>query len=340
MSPDRQGGGARDEPPSPEEGPSGPPRPRRARWLRPPRRRLGRRDGRRATGPPQVDPADRAQLAESPVAWPRVAALFAPHRWSVAAVMALIVASSVVAIATAVPAPRRHRRRPPAARRAAARCSPSAGWSRSPSSPRCSASCRRGARPSSGRRSCTGCAPTSSRHLQRQSLGFFTRTRGGEVQSRLTNDVAGMQGGRHVHRDVDRLEPHDRRRTAVAMVALSLAAVAALAAHPAAGHLALPAGRPAAPRHHVPTAAAPPGRHAHARSRRACRSAASGWPRPSAPASAMSSGSPATSASWSTSRCAQPARRPLADGDDADHLLGDPGAHLPGRRASRRRAAA
>ena len=31
-------------------------------------------------------------------------------------------------------------------------------------------------------------------HLQRQSLGFFTRTRGGELQSRLTNDINGMQG--------------------------------------------------------------------------------------------------------------------------------------------------
>src|SRR4051794_3673415 len=30
-------------------------------------------------------------------------------------------------------------------------------------------------------------------HLQRQSLGFFTRTRGGEVQSRLMNDIGGMQ---------------------------------------------------------------------------------------------------------------------------------------------------
>jgi ATP-binding cassette subfamily B protein len=30
-------------------------------------------------------------------------------------------------------------------------------------------------------------------HLQRQPLGFFTRTRGGEVQSRLMNDVGGMQ---------------------------------------------------------------------------------------------------------------------------------------------------
>ncbi|MFC7485888.1 ABC transporter ATP-binding protein [Knoellia sp. CPCC 206453] len=31
-------------------------------------------------------------------------------------------------------------------------------------------------------------------HLQEQSLGFFTRTRAGEVQSRLTNDINGMQG--------------------------------------------------------------------------------------------------------------------------------------------------
>src|SRR3954453_5722566 len=30
-------------------------------------------------------------------------------------------------------------------------------------------------------------------HLQRQALAFFTRTRGGEVQSRLTNDIGGMQ---------------------------------------------------------------------------------------------------------------------------------------------------
>jgi ATP-binding cassette subfamily B protein len=30
-------------------------------------------------------------------------------------------------------------------------------------------------------------------HLQRQSMGFFTRTRTGEVQSRITNDIGGMQ---------------------------------------------------------------------------------------------------------------------------------------------------
>ena len=30
-------------------------------------------------------------------------------------------------------------------------------------------------------------------HLQRQSLAFFTRTRTGEVQSRIANDIGGMQ---------------------------------------------------------------------------------------------------------------------------------------------------
>ncbi len=30
-------------------------------------------------------------------------------------------------------------------------------------------------------------------HLQRQSVGFFTRTRTGEVQSRITNDIGGME---------------------------------------------------------------------------------------------------------------------------------------------------
>lgn len=31
-------------------------------------------------------------------------------------------------------------------------------------------------------------------HLQRQSVDFFTRTRGGEVQARLTQDIQAMQG--------------------------------------------------------------------------------------------------------------------------------------------------
>jgi ABC-type multidrug transport system, ATPase and permease components len=31
------------------------------------------------------------------------------------------------------------------------------------------------------------------RHLQRLSLAFFTRTRTGEVQSRINNDIGGVQ---------------------------------------------------------------------------------------------------------------------------------------------------
>ena len=31
------------------------------------------------------------------------------------------------------------------------------------------------------------------RHLQRLSLAFFTRTRTGEVQSRISNDIGGVQ---------------------------------------------------------------------------------------------------------------------------------------------------
>src|SRR3954449_9064682 len=53
--------------------------------------------GRRAGRP---DPADRAQLERSPVRWSRVAALFRPHRWQLAVVVALIVASSAIALAS------------------------------------------------------------------------------------------------------------------------------------------------------------------------------------------------------------------------------------------------
>ena len=35
-------------------------------------------------------------------------------------------------------------------------------------------------------------------HLQRQSIAFFTRTRTGEVQSRITNDIGGKIGRAHV----------------------------------------------------------------------------------------------------------------------------------------------
>ena len=47
--------------------------------------------------------------------------------------------------------------------------------------------------PRSASRSCTGCAPTCSRTCSASRSRFFTRTRTGEVQSRITNDIGGMQ---------------------------------------------------------------------------------------------------------------------------------------------------
>src|SRR3954453_12539178 len=50
-------------------------------------------------GPARIDPADRAQLAESPVEARRLLALFTPHRWSLIIVTAMIVATSVAGLA-------------------------------------------------------------------------------------------------------------------------------------------------------------------------------------------------------------------------------------------------
>ncbi|MEP6629345.1 MAG: ABC transporter transmembrane domain-containing protein, partial [Lapillicoccus sp.] len=142
-------------------------------------------------GPRRVDPRDRAQLAESPVSWRRVGALFAPFRGLVATVMALIVASSVVALATpfllrividdALP-------RTDvmllllavggmlAVTVVTAALGVAQTWLST----------------TVGQEVMHGLRTDVFTHLQRQSLAFFTRTRGGEIQSRLTNDVAGM----------------------------------------------------------------------------------------------------------------------------------------------------
>ena len=49
------------------------------------------------------------------------------------------------------------------------------------------------------------------RHLQRLSLAFFTRTRTGEIQSRIANDIGGVQNVVTTHRDLDRLQRDDGR---------------------------------------------------------------------------------------------------------------------------------
>ncbi|MGY1601855.1 ABC transporter ATP-binding protein [Geodermatophilus sp. SYSU D00815] len=139
-----------------------------------------------------VDPADRAQLERSPVSLRRVAALFRPYRWQVAVVVALIVVSSVVALASpflvrlviddALP----HQDvgllvAAVAGMLAVAAVTSVLGVVQTWLST------------TVGQRVMHGLRTAVFAHLQRQSLGFFTRTRGGEVQSRLTNDIGGMQ---------------------------------------------------------------------------------------------------------------------------------------------------
>ena len=138
------------------------------------------------------DPADKVQLERSPVRWSRVAALFRPYRWQLSVVVAAIVASSTVALATPFlvrmiideALPRQDVRLLVwavagmlAVTVVAAVFGVVQTWLST----------------TVGQRVMHGLRTAVFTHLQRQSLGFFTRTKGGEVQSRLMNDIGGMQ---------------------------------------------------------------------------------------------------------------------------------------------------
>lgn len=138
------------------------------------------------------DPADRDQLRRSPVSLRRIAALFAPHRWQVALVVVLIVVSSVVALASpflvraviddALPhADVRLLALAVAGMVAVAAVTSLLGVVQTWIST------------GVGQRVMHGLRTSVFTHVQRQSMGFFTRTRGGEITSRLTNDIGGMQ---------------------------------------------------------------------------------------------------------------------------------------------------
>jgi ATP-binding cassette subfamily B protein len=147
------------------------------------------REGRPGRNP---DPADKAQLERSPVRWSRVAALFSPYRWPLAVVVALIVASSAVALAT-----------PFLVRLVIDDALPRQDvglllWAVGGMLAVTVVTAVFGVvqtwlSTTVGQRVMHGLRTAVFGHLQRQSLGFFTRTRGGEVQSRLTNDIGGMQ---------------------------------------------------------------------------------------------------------------------------------------------------
>ena len=148
----------------------------------------GGRDGRDPTN----KASDRRQLREHPVELRRVARLFAPHRAALGVVVLLIVASSVIGLAQpflvrhiidqALP---HHDHRLlalcVAAMVAVAILSAALGVGQTLISTRV------------GQQVMHRLRSGLFAHLQRQSVGFFTRTRGGEIQSRIVNDIGSMQ---------------------------------------------------------------------------------------------------------------------------------------------------
>jgi len=138
------------------------------------------------------DPADVAQLAAHPVSLRRIAALFRPHRPTLALVVVLIVLSSVLGLAT-----------PFLTRHVIDVALPEQDL-------RLLLLLVTGMLLVTAGSAVLGVLQTwlSTRvgqtvkhrlrtdvfvHLQRQPMSFFTRTRGGEVQSRLTHDIGSMQ---------------------------------------------------------------------------------------------------------------------------------------------------
>ena len=141
----------------------------------------------------KVDAADRAQLAESPVPASRILELFRPHTAKLALLLVTVVAASVVGLA-----------QPFLLRSVIDEALPTSntqllifdtggmvgvaaltallGVAQTMLSTRM------------GNRVMHDLRVRVFEHLQRQSMAFFKRTRGGEIQSRLLQDIAGMQG--------------------------------------------------------------------------------------------------------------------------------------------------
>jgi ATP-binding cassette subfamily B protein len=143
-------------------------------------------------GPSRVNPADRAQLAESPVGLARVAGLFRGHTWELVAVTAIIVVASVVGLAQPfllrevidVALPTSDTRLllwlVGGMVAVAALTGVLGVW-------------QTWLATEMGQRVMHRLRVRVFAHLQAQSMDFFKRTRGGEIQSRLLQDVAGLQ---------------------------------------------------------------------------------------------------------------------------------------------------
>ncbi len=143
-------------------------------------------------GPSRINPADRAQLAESPVSLRRVAGLFRGHRSELVTVTMIIVVASVVGLA-----------QPFLLREIIDVALPTADtrllvWLVSGMVAVAAVTGVLGVwqtwlATTMGQRVMHTLRVRVFTHLQAQSIAFFKRTRGGDIQSRLLQDVAGLQ---------------------------------------------------------------------------------------------------------------------------------------------------
>ncbi|MGH3258440.1 MAG: ABC transporter ATP-binding protein [Streptosporangiaceae bacterium] len=144
----------------------------------------------RARGPRTVTAAEKAQARE--VSLRRIGGLFAPYRWPLAVVTAIIAASSVVGLASPfllravidTALPERNVRLLAwlvIGMVAVAAVTSAFGVIQTWISTKV------------GQQVMHGLRTRVFSHLQRQSIAFFTRTRTGEVQSRIQNDIGGME---------------------------------------------------------------------------------------------------------------------------------------------------
>jgi ATP-binding cassette subfamily B protein len=150
------------------------------------------RGGRPPSRNPESRQADKAQLADAPVSLRRIGRLFAAHRARLAFVVVLIVASSLIALAqpflikrvidVAIPQQDVSLLLTCVLLMVGIAVATSAigvvqTWQST----------------TVGQRVMHRLRSDLFGHLQRQSIGFFTRTRGGEIQSRVVNDIGSMQ---------------------------------------------------------------------------------------------------------------------------------------------------
>jgi ATP-binding cassette, subfamily B, bacterial len=153
---------------------------------------MTRRGGRGNGADPTQVRADKRQLADSPVSLGRIARLLAPFKGRLAVVVGLIVASSAIGLA-----------QPFLVKRLIDDALPQQDvtlllWLVGAMVGVAAATAMIGVvqtwlSTSVGQRVMHDLRTGLFDRLQRQSVGFFTQARGGEVQSRLTNDINGVQ---------------------------------------------------------------------------------------------------------------------------------------------------